>query len=210
MAVITGDDEKSLSDFGIIVNEKTFLLHGHVSLRFEEGDLNLGLLAKPARIGVTDITRSNIITAAARCMTVENAATLHELAKLSSGTILASSGSEGGFANSAVISFLKSIPAGVDIWHFGDSDPKGFDILRDLRERSGRHINSLHMEFRPLDGHVTPLSIDDLKVIRRLLSSSFLTEAEKASLTAISSAGHKGKFEQESLGRPAGNWPFYH
>lgn len=209
LARLKGDPSAALSDFGIIRNEKSFLLHGPVSLRFDAGALQVGLLRNPVRIGATDIRRANLETAANRCLTVENAAMLHELAKLGGGTLLASSGSEGGFANSATIAFLRSLPAHVELWHFGDSDPKGFDILRDLRERSGRGIRSLHMLFRPLDGICPALDAEDLRTIDRLLSSEHMTSAEKAELAGMRTAGHKGAFEQESLGRPAPEWPFY-
>lgn len=128
---------------------------------------------------------------------------------MSSDTILTSSGSEGGFANSAVVTFLLTLPANVELWHFGDSDPKGFDILRDLRERSGREIRSLHMRFRPSGKPRSPLDGEDLKTIHRLLASEFITAGERAELEKIREADDKGDFEQESLGRPAVDWPFY-
>jgi hypothetical protein len=40
---------------------------------------------------------------------------------------------KGGYANSATVEFLRNLPENIELWHFGDSDPKGFDILRDLR-----------------------------------------------------------------------------
>jgi hypothetical protein len=209
LTLITSGSASTLADLGIIENERTFLLHGPLSLRFEPGELRIDLLENPVRIGAKDIRRSKIETSATRCLTVENAAMLHELAKLGSGALLASSGSEGGFANSAVIAFLQSLPIGIELWHFGDSDPKGFDILRDLRERSGREIRSLHMAFRPSEHPENPLDASDQKTIERLLVSEFSTPAEKAELEKLRAAGDKGDFEQESLGRPSGKWPFY-
>ena len=97
----------------------------------------------------------------------------------------------------------------VELWHFGDSDPKGFDILRDLRERSGRKIRSLHMQFRPCGGIRSPLDAEDRRTINRLLASEFIIAGEKTQLDKMKDAGHKGDFEQESLGRPAFEWPFY-
>jgi hypothetical protein len=132
---------------------------------------------------------------------VENLAVLHELAKTNSATILASSGSEGGFAHSAIIEFLQQLPERVVFWHCGDTDPKGFDILRHLRERTGRTIRSLAMEF---DGSQTGprLTETDRKTIARLLDSPLLVESEKAQLTAMQAAGHKGVFEQEARPLP--------
>lgn len=209
LARITGDSAKTLADFGIIENERSFLIHGPVNLLFEAGELQVGLLNNPIRIGTTDIRRAKIETPAIRCLTVENAAMLHELAKLGSDTILASSGSEGGFANSAVITFLQVLPSGTELWHFGDSDPKGFDILRDLRERSGQEIRSLHMGFRPSSVVRSPLDTEDKRTINRLLASEFITSEEKVEVERTREADEKGDFEQESLGRPARTWPFY-
>jgi hypothetical protein len=38
------------------------------------------------------------------------------------------------------------LPAALECHHFGDSDEAGFEILRDLRDRSGRDLQPLHME----------------------------------------------------------------
>jgi len=190
-----------LESQGVIVLERHRRDHSAI--------LKVRLLKTAIRVGAEDIRRATIETPAIRCVTVENAAMLHELAKLSSGTLLASSGSEGGFANSAVITFLKALPSKVELWHFGDSDPKGFDILRDLRERSGRDIHSLHMGFRPSFESPTPLVSEDMKTIARLLASDFLTAEEKVHIEKMKQAGHRGDFEQESLGKPSADWPYY-
>lgn len=209
LARITKGTANALADFGIVQNEGSFLIHGPLSLRFESASVPLHPLQGPARIGARDIRRACVETTAERCLTVENAAMLHELAKLRSHTVLASSGSEGGFANSAVVAFLRALPAGVELWHFGDSDPKGFDILRDLRERSGRGIRSLHMTFRPSEHPRSPLEAEDQKTLRRLLASAHLTSEEKLELERMLCSGDKGQFEQESLGKPFQFWPFY-
>ena len=133
---------------------------------------------------------------------------LLELAKLHSGVMLFSSGFRGGVANSTVVSLLRSAPASTELWHFGDADPKGFDILRDLRERSGKNIRSLHMSYRP-SSDSPALSVEDHKIIHRLLGSDFMTAAEKSALRTMFEAEKKGNFEQESLGRPNPSWPFY-
>lgn len=206
---ITGGAIKTLADLGITANERSLLLHGPLRLVFGgASSVDLGLFAGPVRISAADLERAAFQTEATRCLTVENAAMVHELCKLGSGVILASSGSEGGFANSAVIAFLKKLPDSIECWHFGDSDPKGFDILRDLRERSGRQIRSLKMRFE--SGIPGPaISREDAKVIDRLLACENLTSEEKAELREMKAAGHLGRFEQESLGRPKRDWPFY-
>lgn len=208
LAHITDHALCSLCDVGILENERSFLIHGPLRLEYSDGILDLGLLKSPCRIAIGDFRRARISGAPDRCLTVENAAMLHELAKLQSGTLLVSSGSEGGFANSAVIEFLTQLPQETPLFHFGDSDPAGFDILRDLRERVRRPISSLHMTYRPSRVAV-PLDPRDVKTIATLLASPTLTKEEKVSIAAMSSNNSKGLFEQESLGRPQAEWPFY-
>ena len=198
----------TLADFGILENERSFLLHGSLRLTFPNGELNAGLLQKPVRLGVSDIRRAGLDLGTRRCLTVENTAMLHELAKTHENVLLVSSGSEGGYANSAVIEFLKMLPADIELWHFGDSDPKGFDILRDIREKTRREVRALHMHYRPAQEGI-PFTAEDRRTIQRLLMSSFVTAEEKIDLTTMSTAQTKGRFEQESLGLPGDGWPFY-
>ncbi len=89
-----------------------------------------------------------------------------------------------------------------------DSDPKGFDILRDLRARTKRNISSLHMAFRPSEPPV-PLSAEDVGTSERLLASEHLFANEKKEVQKLLTSGSKGAFEQESLGRPNPSWPFF-
>jgi hypothetical protein len=44
------------------------------------------------------------------------------------------------------LKLLRRLPAEMQFWHFGDSDEAGFDIVRVLGEKSGRHIQPLHMQ----------------------------------------------------------------
>lgn len=201
---ITEGHVQSLGDLGISENERALILHGPLRLSFASGDLDLGLLTAPCRVDRRDLQKAHIRTTARRMLTVENLSTLHELAKKDSGIILASSGSEGGFAHSAVITFLQALPVEVECFHFGDSDPKGFEILHDLRQRSGRAIASLGMGF---DASVTgpELTPPDRKTIARLLESPLLTDIEKQALSVMLAAGHKGLYEQE--GRPLPSLP---
>jgi hypothetical protein len=136
------------------------------------------------------------------------ASMLQELSKLQAGIILASSGSEGGFAHSAITSFLQKLPSQTECWHFGDSDAKGFEILHNLRERVQIPVRSLHMYFRP-DPESPLLTRDEVNTIDRLLTSPLLNETEKQQLRAMRDSGRKGRFEQESLGLSESVWPFY-
>ncbi|GDY23584.1 hypothetical protein LBMAG56_49310 [Verrucomicrobiota bacterium] len=140
------------------------LAHGPLRLKLDGEWLDLGRLHGAFRLSQSDIDRAEAIdTTAVRCLTVENETSFHELAKLRSGVLLIQTS----FPGSATVALLKRLPATLEFHHFGDSDEAGFEILRDLRERSERNFQALHMERgRP-------------------------------------------NFEQESLGRPKPDWPFY-
>lgn len=209
LEIITAGKANTLAEFGILENDRSLLLHGPCRFDFGCSLLDISCLEKPIRMSMADFSRASIQTAAKRCLIVENAAMLHELAKCRDQLLLCSSGSEGGFANSATISFLRKIPDDLEIWHFGDSDPAGFDILRDLRERSERVIHSLHMELRKSTAAPSTLLESEYKTIERLLTSPWLLPIEKAELRKMLDTGDKGAFEQESLGRPTTNWPYF-
>lgn len=103
----------------------------------------LDRLSGAFRLALEDIERAEeIATAAHRCLTVENETYFHELAKLQSGKLLIQTS----YPGSGTLRLLSRLPAGLEFWHFGDSDEAGFDILRVLREKSGREFRPLHME----------------------------------------------------------------
>ena len=105
--------------------------------------LNSGQLQGAFRLAEADIVRaSGVETDAKRCLTVENEAAFHELAKLQSGELLI----QKSYRGYGPLKLLERLPLAMEFWHFGDSDQAGFDILRDLRERSGRDFQALHME----------------------------------------------------------------
>jgi hypothetical protein len=166
LADITGGKLRSLDDVGILPNPRFALLHGPLRMRLDGQWMNLGLLHGPVRLALADIRRADPgdwECDARRCLTVENETTFHELAKLQSGELLLQTS----FPGSATVALIRALPATLEWWHFGDSDPAGFEILRVLREKTGRDFRPLHME----PGRVP--------------------------------------YEQESLGRPRRDWPFY-
>lgn len=201
LSLITEGEISSLEDLGILENERAVILHGPLQFHLPDGLLDIGLLSAPCRIDRRDLRHSTIGSQATRCITVENLSVLHELAKKRTGAILASSGSEGGFAHSAIIDFLRALPGHITCWHAGDTDPKGFEILLNLRERTGRPIHSLGMTF---DGSISgpPLDTAHRKTLLRLLASPLLTDLEKSQLITMQNAGHQGAFEQESRPLP--------
>ena len=164
LEAITGGKICSLDDLGILPNPRFVLVHGPLRLRLDGEWLDLGRLQGSFRLSQIDIERAEeLSTTARRCLTVENETSFHELAKLRSGELLVQTS----YTGSGTLALLRRLPTAIEFWHFGDSDAAGFDILRDLREKTGRDFRSLHM-------------VKD-----------------------------KISFEQESMGLPGKEWPFY-
>jgi hypothetical protein len=140
---ITNGAIRSLDDLGIIPNPRFVLVHGPLRLLLDGEWLELGRLQGSFRLAEHDIERAEqITTTATRCLTVENETSFHELAKLQSGELLIQTS----YPGSGTLTFMRRLPRTLEFWHFGDSDDAGFDILRTLRENSGREIHPLHME----------------------------------------------------------------
>ena len=128
-------------------NPRFVLLSGPLRLLLNGEWLDLGRLHGSFRLAQEDIERAKeITTTARRCLTVENETSFHELAKLRSGELLLQTS----YPGSGTLALLRRLPATLEFWHFGDSDAAGFDILRDLRAKSGHNFQPLHMR----QGHV--------------------------------------------------------
>jgi hypothetical protein len=125
---------------------------------------------------------------------VENESVFLELAKRRTGLLLVQTS----FPGAATRLLFERFPADLECRHFGDSDPAGFDVLRDLREKTGRAFRPVAMRFRPMAG-APPLTEDERKVIARLLGSDTVADVH-GELRAMLEAGTKGDFEQESVG----------
>jgi len=202
---ITAGRIQSLEELGLLEKPRRVFIRGPLRLDLHGGTLNLGLLQSPVSISETDLHQAIAIHCdASQVLTVENETTFLELAKLNSDTLLIQTS----YPGRAVLALLARLPAKLSIHHFGDTDPAGFDILRDLRERSGRTIHPLHMRYRPGDGSAA-LQLADHQIIDRLLADPRMADCH-APLQSMRDSGTKGNFEQESLGLPnLAEWPFY-
>jgi hypothetical protein len=193
---------QTLEDLGLLEKPRQVLLHGPLKL----DSLDFASLRGSITISETDIRAAEVITcSAARLLTVENETTFLELVKLNRGESLIIQTSQ---PNRALVLLLSRLPAELPTFHFGDTDPAGFDILRTLREKTGRYFQPLHMRFRPRDD-APPLTADEVKTLTRLLADPSMADCH-ADLHSMQQTGTKGDFEQESLGRPnLERWPFY-
>lgn len=193
---------KTLEDLGLLEKPRQVLLHGPLRL----DGLDLTSLRGAVTISETDIHQAqSVACTATRILTIENETTFLELVKLNHGDTLLIQTSH---PNRALVSLLARVSTDLPCFHFGDTDPAGFDILRSLREKTGRPFQPLHMRFRPRDDSPA-LTAEEAKVLTRLLADPRMTDCHDE-LHAMREAGTKGDFEQESLGRPTlEEWPFY-
>ncbi len=195
-------NRQTFEDLGLLEKPRQVLLHGPLRLN----GLDLASLRGAVTISETDIHQAEGVTCSAtRILTIENETTFLELVKLNRGDTLLIQTSH---PNRALVSLLARLSADLPSFHFGDTDPAGFDILRSLREKTGRLFQPLHMRFR-YHADAPALTAEDSKVLTRLLADLRVADCH-GDLYAMQKAGTKGDYEQESLGRPTlDGWPFY-
>jgi len=191
---ITRREDVSLEDFGIFDKPRSVLMHGPLVLEFAEGRVDLGLLSGPVAISAIDLAGARSLECRApRCVTVENESVFLELAKRRTGALLVQTS----FVGAATRLLFERLSPDLACHHFGDSDPAGFDVLRDLREKTGRGFEPLMMKFR--DRTDAPrLTEEERKVIARLLESGVIADVH-GELRAMLAARTKGAFEQEEV-----------
>lgn len=189
---ITGRVEVSLEDFGISDKPRSVQIHGPLVLELPGGRIDFGCLSGPVSVSAIDLAAAVSVECRARmCLTVENESVFLELAKRKAGVLLVQTS----FPGAATRLLFERLPPDLACHHFGDSDPAGIDVLRDLREKTGRDVTPVMMRFRDRAG--TPeLSDAERKVIGRLLMAESLADMH-GELRAMAAAGRKGDFEQE-------------
>lgn len=188
---ITG--ECSLEAFGILHKPRSANLHGPLVLEIGGSRIDFSALPGTYTLSETNIAEARQISTAARiCLTVENEDVFMELAKRNPGVLLIQTS----FPGSAVRQLIARLPE-MDFHHFGDSDPAGFDILRDLREKTGRNFRPILMEHRPAPQRIA-LSPAETETLARLIANPAMEDVREE-LQNILSSDDKGLFEQESL-----------
>lgn len=184
----------SLEDLGISRKPRTVTFHGPLVLGFSGHSIDFSCLPGPASLSEINLMEASSVTTSARiCVTVENEEVFLELAKRNPGVLLVRSG----FPGSAVRRLFRLLPSGLHCHHFGDTDPSGFDILRDLREKTGRQVHPLMMHPRP-GAAAAPLSSHDRQMLARLLDSPLMRDLHPV-LQSLLESGSKGVFEQETV-----------
>ncbi len=191
---IRGDSSISLEQVGILRKPRTLTFHGPMLLRYASGFVDFKPLPGPSRISeVNLIDAIGVSTEATHCLTIENEEVFLEIAKQNTSWLLVYTS----FPGSAVRRLFERLPKDLDCYHFGDSDPAGFDILRDLREKTGRNFQPVCMEFRS-DAKAPALTAEDYGTLLRLVASPTLSDVRPV-LQAMLDSGSKGAFEQECV-----------
>ncbi len=191
---ITGSS--SLEDFGIFHKPRSLTFHGPLTLTLAGSTIDFSVFPAPITLSESNFTASPLLTTAATsCLTVENEDTFHELAATNPGVLLILTS----YPGTAVRLLVERLPADLAFHHFGDSDPAGSDILRDLREKTGRNIRPLLMtSHRAGKSPGQPLAGHELKTINRLLATD-LPASVRRHLQNLITTGDKGAFEQEHI-----------
>jgi hypothetical protein len=179
-----------LEAFGIFHKPRSVMFHGPLVLKSGEETTDFSSLPGPITLSETNLIQATLSTPASICLTVENEDVFVELAKRNPGIFLIQTS----FPGSAVRGLIGALPE-MTFLHFGDSDPAGFDILRDLREKTGRDFLPLLMDHRPSPQPI-PLSPKEKETLDRL-SANPLLEDLHGELLKILESGDKGMFEQE-------------
>jgi len=206
LAEATAGQAPTYESLGILPVPPGVTFHGPLRLRIGDEWRDFRGLLGPTTLSGADVER---ITAcegeARRCLTIENATPFRSLAALHSGELLIHT-SYPNTATLALLARLQTMAPAPEFWHFGDTDPSGFHILADLRERSGIAFHAFHMRFRPGAAHL-PLTPRESALVADLIQRM---PNEREALEAMRVSGGKGDFEQESLKPPRhARWPFY-
>ena len=187
----TGGVLTSLGSLGILESPRHVLAAGPLRLMLEERVIDLAGLRDGASLSEADLARGRVETTAERCVTVENKTSFHQRALENRGELLIHTS----YPNGAVRALIRKLPEGMEFCHWGDNDPTGFDILRELRISTGRPFESLQMAYVP-DAASPLLTAGERRLLARLLEEPVM-HPEKPALAAMLAAGRKGLFEQE-------------
>ena len=192
LAAITGSD--ALEDFGILRKPRTVTFHGPLTIRIDACETDFSMFPGPVALSETNFPATSVVATTARiCLTVENEDTFHELAATNPGVLLVLTS----YAGAAVRRLMDLLPSHLRFLHFGDGDPAGSDILRDLREKSGRDIHPLLIPGQESQRR-RPLAEADRSTLERLLASDLPTSLH-AHVESMLESGMPVDFEQEGI-----------
>lgn len=192
MAQFLTPDMATLEAWHVADDPPAIQLHGPLGVELNDTMAEVGHLSPYTITDEALAGATRVYSSASCCISIENYATFREMASSRSGDLLIHTS----YPSRSVVALLRALPAKMPLYHWGDTDPWGYDILRVLREKTGRKIEALRMSYRPGPG--PQLTKRESTMLRRLLEEPLLTDV-KTELLAMSQVGNKGLFEQESL-----------
>jgi hypothetical protein len=198
----SGGAVRSLHDLNIKPNPTKVRFHGAIRLHLRGSVKNYEGFHGESALSELDLAAADAIEFdGARCVTIENTTTFHEVCSLDCKDLLVFTS----YPNQATINFLKRLPKEVQLHHWGDTDPWGFDVLRDLRRKTGRLILPLHMHFGcwaeslPVETRARRvLTSRDRARLADLLANEEMIDVREE-LEKMDATGITGDFEQEGL-----------
>ena len=138
-----------LEEYHVFSNPSYICFKGNVDIHYTDGSLICVTPDKPIAILSETIAQIKMIKVKSeRIVTVENLTSYNRVQDDKSTFVFLS-----GYHNSAKQSFLKKIAAynsGISWFHFGDIDPDGYYILRNLIEKTCIPFEPLHMDVQQL------------------------------------------------------------
>jgi hypothetical protein len=203
LALASGETVRSFADLQIDHNPAAVRFHGPLRVILRGQVIDYAQHIGESVLSEADLAAAESIEFnASRCVTVENATKFHELCRLQCGDIFVHTS----YPNKATIQFLRGLPTELPLFHFGDTDAWGFDVLRVLRSSVSRSIQPLHMRYRPKIGS-KPLGYRARRKLHRLLNDPALADV-RDQLFQLDRAGSEGDYEQESLSITSPGFPY--
>lgn len=184
-----------LEEYRVYSNPSYIFFKGYVEIEYNNG--NCISVRPDTPIAVSSGTISNIKSIkinSEKVVTVENLTTYNRIEDKQSAFIYLS-----GYHNTAKQHFLKKIAEdnkGISWWHFGDIDPDGYFILKNLIDKTGIAFKPLHMDIKQLVSYkqyCKPLEKNDIVKAESLLRMTFYDEVMKFMLD------NNCKLEQEII-----------
>ena len=187
----SGGRFRTFFDIGILDTPRHVLVAGPLRLRFENRTLEIADLRDGASISESDIERGTVECDAVRCVTVENKTSFHQRTLRHPKDLHIHTS----YPNAATLTLLRKISPTLEFLHFGDADPAGFDILRELRVATKLPFRAVGMDFHP-SADSAILTTEEIRLLEKLSREQSLAP-ERPTLQTLLAAGRKGAFEQE-------------
>lgn len=184
-----------LEEYQVFSNPSYIFFKGNVDIHYIDGSSIIATPDNPIAILSESIARIEMIKVNSnRIVTVENLTSYNRINDNKSTFIYLS-----GYHNTAKQRFLKKIAeysSGVSWFHFGDIDPDGYYILKNLVEKTGIAFVPLYMDVEQLKNYrqyCKPLEKNDMVKANSLLKVHFYDEVMEFMLA------NNCKLEQEII-----------